>query len=235
MAGSRIPTTIPKFNTYINSTDDFLQEVIDIGPPQVTNASRLGLTMQNAADWHTKRLNWRDNLFAKWSNPITKTSSINKQVAAFMKTFSAFGSPLIEKKISVSDNATQDDADLFNFKLTRKAPTRPTTRITELCFASITPLGGGRMQAKFRTSHDTKRASRPEAANVIEVAFKASEPPPQNPNDGTTRDTIPKASDVFDLGAENAGKKVYAYFRWKNTKYPDLAGQWSERYGFNVA
>lgn len=232
---TRVPVVTAEFNQYINETDAFIQDVVDPGPPVVTNGIRLGLSAQNIADWSTKRVFWRDTLYPKWSNPNTKTTSVNVQVQDFMRGFRTFANPLLNKKISVSDAATQDDAELFNFKLTRKAPSRLSTAITEQCFASIKPLGGGMLRLSCRIQQDTKRASLPEQADAIQVAVKIGEPPPAGHKDGTEVILLTKATGTHDLGADNAGKTGYAFFRWYNTRYPQFAGPWSVRVSFVIA
>ena len=55
MSGTRVPETIADFNSYINTTDDYLKAPAT--PP--TNATRLGLSAQNQTDWSDKRTYWR--------------------------------------------------------------------------------------------------------------------------------------------------------------------------------
>jgi hypothetical protein len=42
-----------------------------------------------------------------------------------------------------------------------------------------------------------------------------------------SKDIITKAAFEFDAGFTNQGKWLVVYFRWYNTKHPDLAGKWS--------
>jgi len=235
MAGkTRVPTTIPQFNTYINTTDNHIAAVSDPGPPPVTNGQRLGLSAENITDWHDQRVFWRDTLYPKYSNPDTKTKTVNQQVKNFMKEFSEFTRPLLTA-MSVHPDATEQDEAIFNFVITRDDPTRPTTPIQEQCFASIKPLGGGMVRLSCRSQQDTQRASLPPGADSVQVADKIGEPPPSHPEDGTEITLITKATSTQELGPEHVGTRVYAFFRWFNTKYPDLAGPWSERVSFVVA
>src|SRR5687768_4038555 len=87
---SRIPSIIAEFDTYINSTDRFLQ-AIAFGTTK--NWERLGLSQANADKWHELRVFWQDDLHKKYGDKAQSTSIVKKDVKDFMKQFKAFGSP----------------------------------------------------------------------------------------------------------------------------------------------
>jgi hypothetical protein len=192
----------------------------------VTNGERLGLTTANTDEWHNKRLFWEGTLYPSYTNPNTRTTTVNTQVKNFMQAFRDFGNPLLEI-VAASPVANESDEEALNFKADRKAPTRPTTPLAEQCIASTQSLGGGQARFICRTEHDTARASLAEGADSVQIAYKIGEQPPQDPDDGTKTIISTRASSVQALGADNSGKKLHYYVRWFNTKYPQFAGPWS--------
>src|ERR1051325_5609182 len=123
MSNTRIPTEISKFDPCINSTDDYLLTVCNVGPPPEHNWERLGITLQNKDDWHAKRLYWKDNLFPKYFSKLTKTEAVNAEVENFIKSFRTFARPLLNI-MAASPNANEDDEVALNFKINRKPPSK---------------------------------------------------------------------------------------------------------------
>ncbi|MEP7168668.1 MAG: hypothetical protein ABI855_04805 [Bacteroidota bacterium] len=222
--GSRVPTTIDAFNKYINNTDDYIHEETP------TNGTRLGLTTTNQSDWASKRTFWKDTLFPKYSDPIQSTSVVKEDVKTFMKDFRTFANPLLDV-MAASPAATNEDAAVFHFVLVRKKPSHQTEPIKDAVVTDVKANGGGDMIFSCRTSHDTKRASKAEGADSVQVAFKVAvrneDPPPVDANDGTTKEIFTKAKFILHAGGANAGKKLYVWCRWYNTKNPPIAGSWN--------
>ena len=230
---SRVPRKIDDFNNYIRITDDYLQVEVDPGPPPVLNWGRLGLTQEDADQWHALREAWENDLFPRYVNPNTKTKTVNAQITTAMEIFRTFAQPMIDI-MAASPNANQDDAEILNFKLVRSEPTHPTVPIADLCYADVLPLGGGAVRISCRTIHDAKRASMAKGANLIQVAMKIDGPAPTGPSDGTSMVILGKANEIYNIGDDHTGKRAYAYFRWYNTKYPHLAGPYSQVVSFIV-
>jgi len=226
---SRVPETIPEFNTYINDTDDRLQAI----NPDTTNPywQDYGLTTQNKTDWNTKRLFWKNILYPKYSNPLTSTSVVKEDVRDFMESFRTFANPLLDK-IEVSSIAGNAEEAIFNFTIGRAAPTRPTEPIQDTCIASIKGIMRGMTDISCRATEDSKRASIPESADSVLYSFAIVNTPEEtiiNPDDSRMKKNIStRASFTLDLGAENQGKWVIIYFRWNLVRYPQFAGPWSE-------
>jgi len=139
---------------------------------------------------------------------------------------------------------TVSDRSAFQRKTgARAARTVHTEPIADLCYVLLKAQGGGGVKAKCRTNEDSTRASKPELADAVEIAWRIDppEPDPENvgktkfyrikaPNDGTTLKIFTKASFTGKFGAENAGSMVQGYARWTNTKHPNLAGLWTGPY-----
>jgi len=229
MAGeSRVPKQIPKFNQYINDTDDRLQSNNpDTGNPYWTD---YGFTNAEQTDWHNKRLLWRDTLYKDYSDPLKSTSVAKKKVRDFIPAFSTFAKKLLDKIVlaAVSD---EDEESIFRIKLERAQPSHPTEKIDAECFASIRSIKRGNAKISCRSAEDSKRASIFEGADSIQVSYKvvASEDAPViDPDDKTmTKELFFEAQLDLDLGAANQGKWVIIYFRWYLSRYPQFAGDWS--------
>lgn len=236
MGNSRIDETISGFNTYIITTDDFLQA---ISSGIIHNWERLGLTNANATGWQDKRVFWQDTLYPKYQNPLLSTSTVKTQVRDFMDGFRTFANPLLNI-MAASPNATSDDEAVFNFKIGREEPSHSTTSITDAVIFEPKLLSGGDIKFICRTSHDDHRASKADRSDSIQMAYLIQNPEPaaQPPGSGTTEEeeldpddltqqTFTKAIFVKHFGGKMVGKKVVVFFRWYNTKHPELAGPWS--------
>jgi len=222
MAGGRISRTIIGCANYIDSTDDFLQEII-----VPANPARLGLTPQNATDWHTWRIN-NDKLIVLRKSKVTKSPDLNSQVKVSKKGFIKFAQPLLDI-IAASPNATTTDANIFNVVLVRKTPTHSDTPIKDTCTATLQMLGGGKMSVKCRTATGGKRPKLAAGADGVETSYvigdKNTKVP--DPDLGTTQKSFSKASFIMSLGAVNSGAILYIYVRWINTKNDKVASGWS--------
>jgi len=224
MAKGIISNNNAQFNSYLTSTDTFLQAVA-IGTTK--NWERLQLSQANADEWHDKRQEW-DLLYIKLSTPNLRTKVVNEQAAEFKKAFKELAAgPL--SKIAGSDNATAEDAVMFNIVVAgkQKKPSHPVDPITELCFVTIQPLGGASYKLTFRTNADTGRASMAPGANSVEVALQKGGTAPAQVADIEERGVTTRATKVLNIGTDKIGQQLYIACRWYNTKYPNLAGQWS--------
>lgn len=244
---TRIPPNIPGFNTYVNNTDTYL-----VAGAPVTNGERLGLTPQNLTDWNAQRVNWRDTLYPKYSDPLQSTSAVKAQVHNFMEDFRTFAQPLLNV-MAASPNATEDDEAVFNFTIGHAAPVHHTTPIADGVVFEAKPIGGGDLHFSCRTAHDDHRASKAEEADSVQLAYEITDlrnnnnngggtptpPGPDRPGEerdnriptpadkGMTKEIFTKSQFTFHAGAENVGKRLVAFMRWYNTKHPELAGPWT--------
>lgn len=228
---NRVPRTIPAFRDYINDTDDYL---LATDPLFGFNHLRLGITADNATDWHTKRVYFRDTLYPTYSNGNTRTPTVVHQLQNFMKNFPKFANPLLNI-MAASPNAIEADETAMNFKIGRESPSRPTDPIAEECITAIIPKTGAKVKTSSRTSHDSKRASVAKGATGVQYAYKIGGSAPVNPEDGTVKEFLSGSSYLLSLGVENVGKKLYFYSRWFNPSYPQFAGPWSDMQTGGVA
>ncbi|HEX7414779.1 MAG TPA: hypothetical protein VF411_12120, partial [Bacteroidia bacterium] len=147
--GIRISKSPKKFDPYLSSSDDRLQEIEPIsGLPW---GEVLGLSTVNISDWHNKRLFWdtpTTGLFAKYSSAATSTSVVKGLVKTFITDFRTFADPLLNL-IAASPKASNIDEKAFNLVLNinRKHPTHTHTKIADQCFTKWAGEGGGNMKA----------------------------------------------------------------------------------------
>ena len=178
----RISSSANVFNAFVARTDDRLQGI----EPASGNPywQFYGLTSTNATDWANKRQFFTTpgtGLYALYSNPLTSSSPIKKQVKQFIKDFRAFGSPLLNI-IAASPNATSDDEEIFNLVLNknRKKPTHSHTKIADACYTDWTGSGGGNMKAASRSETDSSRHSLAEGADGVQYATMILDDTPEN-------------------------------------------------------
>jgi hypothetical protein len=228
MAGQRVPSQIPKFNQYINQTDDRLQATNPVTSQPYWKD--YGLSSAEQTTWHDDRVLWRDTLYKDYSDPLKSTSAAKKKVRDFIPLFSKFAKKPLDK-IVLADISGVDEEDIFRIKLVRANPSHPTTKIAEECIASIRSIKRGNAKISCRSSEDTKRSSIPASADSIQVSYiiVASDTAPViDPDDKTmTKQLFFESIFSHDFGAENQGKWLVIYFRWFLSRYPQFAGDWS--------
>ena len=250
MSNSRIPISISGFNDYINSTDNY-QLQSDTVPPTTQHWQRLGLTAAESGEWTARRIIWRDDLYAKYSDATTKTSVVTANVKLFMKNFRTFANPLL-KRMAASAGVRPADEQVFRFVA------NPDTTPTERPAIEVTPhpllktLEGGMVKVKVRLFSDATRASMHPDADAVEIKYSVAAnatassptpPTPGSPSGPAAGPAIPatidectsyflskKASFKLTLGPTAEGKKLYAFFRWINMSKPEKSGPWSGRF-----
>ncbi|MDR3652097.1 MAG: hypothetical protein P4L34_03905 [Paludibacter sp.] len=222
--GSRIPRGIDGFNLYIITTCAFLSA----GTP--TNAERLGILTEEAAKWCGFLAEWTP-LYAKYMDKkISRTTAVKDQLMDIINRCVLLDQTShILDRIAASPNVTIADMETFNIKkgiLQKGTRTVPTTPINESVLAALQSMGGGSFAVKCHNS--TSRASIVDGADSVQYAYLVGTTPPESVKaDGLTKDLSTKAAFTLPLGPENSAKYLYIYFRWYNTKHPELAGTWS--------
>ena len=226
---SRIPTSIYDFNTYLETTDSYFAE----GAPE-TNAARLGILETEQQSWHGFLESWSP-LFPIYENRRnSRTMLVTDELHSIINQVKTYDKEhRILDRIAASPNVTVTDLSVFNIKsgaLAKKSRTKPTNPIEALVVPDIDQIGGGELALKCRNNMDNRTAIVPDAS-CVEYRYLIGETPPTSPDQaGLQQDLSTRASFVVNMGSGNAGKNVYLYFRWNNTKYPALAGPWSHVY-----
>jgi len=229
MTKPRIPDSIVLFNTYIENTNDYLQE----GNPE-TNAVRLGILDTEQQGWAAFRSQWIP-LFPLYENKRnTRTLLVTDQLHAIIQNAKAFDKEhhLLDR-IAASPHVTVKDLSAFNIKsgpLAKQSRTKPTKPISVLVIPELTQIGGGELSVVCRNNMDARTGVIDEATGV-EYRYLVGAEAPGSASDPRLRQGLSTRSRfTLDLGDENNGKTAHLYFRWTNTKYPALSGPWSRLY-----
>ena len=221
--GSRIPRGIDGFNLYIITTCAFLMAGMPV------NADRLGILPDEATKWQAFLAEWTP-LYAKYSDKKnSRTTAVKDQLVDIIDRCVMLDQTChILDRIAASPNVTIVDMETFNIKkgvLQKGTRSTSTTPISESVNAALQMLGGGSFAVKCHNS--TSRASIVEGGDSVQYAYLIGTTPPESVKaPGLTKDLSTKAAFTLPLGPENVGKYLYIYFRWNNTKHPELAGPW---------
>ena len=244
---ARIPETIPAFNSYINSTDTYLQTIDPV--TLISNGTRLTLNAAESAQWNTKRVFWRDTLYPKYADENQRTKTVVKDVALYMKSFRTFANPLLDKMASCGFATTADETNL-KFVVFKDTTPTPKGKINDVPYVQITPLGLGEVKMRSRTSEDATRSSRHPLSDGIEYKYLivpesagTSKPPATTspgspstpaaigmvlPEDCTNSVVSKKALSTIALGSTASGKRLLLYARWVNLSNPANSGPWTQ-------
>jgi hypothetical protein len=223
--GCRIPRSIDAFNPYIINTSSYLKA----GTP--LNAERLGLTRTEGIKWEEFMTAWAplyllysDKKNSRTTAVIDQLQEIINQCVTYDQTFH------ILDRIAASPNVTIVDLETFNIKkgpLQKSTRTIPVTPIAELVTVILQPVGGGLVKVKCY-SPTGQRAAIHVDADCVQYAYTVGTTPPASVKaEELVKDLSSKATFTLTLGAENAAQYLYIYFRWYNTRHPELNGPWS--------
>ena len=221
--GSRIPRGVDEFNPYITNTSAYLTA----GTP--TNAERLGILEEECNKWTGFVTIWTP-LYVKYSDKKNgRTTAIKDQLHDIIDQCVALDqSCRILDRIAASPNVTIVDMETFRIKkgaLQKTTRSVSTTPITETPIVAVQPLGGGSLAIKCHNS--TSRASILVGADSVQFVYSVGVTPPTSAEqDGLSKELSTKASFTLALGASTSAKFLYIYFRWYNTKHPELASPW---------
>lgn len=224
--GARISRSIDEFDKYIRKTNSYLAA----GTPK-TNGERLGLLPAEIVQWNAYETEWTP-LCEKY-NDITnsRTRAVKNNLLLIIdKTVSFDQTNHILDRIASSPNVTIDDLGIFNInkgvlpKTTRSVATTP---ISEPVTVTFQTLGGGSVTIKCYSTTGQRSAIYDDADCVQYLYQVGNTLPAQADEEVLKKDLSTKASFTMSLGTGSPGKNLYIYFRWFNTKHPELAGPWS--------
>jgi hypothetical protein len=229
MPTSRIPRTIDLFNTFIVNTNSYMLAVI-----VPTNWSRLGWVQAEMTAWTAFVTQWNP-LYVKYSDKKGgRTTAIKDQLLLIIKNCVALDkSNHLLDRIAAAPTVTISDMQTFHIKkgvLQTTTHTVGQTAISENVVASLKPIGGGDVKLKCRTINDGNRSSIAAGANSVQYTYLIATPttaPAAADAAGLTKEISTKAAFTLHTGAGSTGKTLYIFFRWYNTKHPELAGPWS--------
>lgn len=223
--GSRIPRGIDSFNPYVINTSAYL---LAGGTP--TNAERLGILPAENDQWTGFLTDWNP-LYAKYSDKKNgRTTAVKDQLLAIIDQCVLLDQTShILDRIAASPNVSIVDMETFNIKkgvLQKTTRSFSNTPISETPIVAVQPLGGGSLAIKCHSS--TSRASILDGADSVQYVFLVGDTPPASADvQGLSKEISTKASFTLALGTGTSAKNLYIYFRWYNTKHPELSSPWS--------
>jgi len=224
-SSARIPRGIDDFNPFIITTTAYLQ----MGDPN--NAVRLGIVDSELADWKKLASDWQPLYLMYSDKKKSRTTAIKDQLLSIIQSCVDLDKDnRLLDRIAASPNVTIVDMETFNIKkgvLQKTTRTIPTTPITDAVTVTLQPLGGGSVSVKCYSITGT-RASILEDADSVQYSYLIGLTPPTSiESAGMVKELSTKASFTLQLGAANSAKYLYIYFRWYDTKRPELSGPWS--------
>ena len=226
MTGStRTPRGIDSFNKYIVSVADYLQE----GAP-TTHAARLGITEEELKFILAILASWTLLYKLYGDKKNSRTTAVIDQLHDKIEQFVNYDQEhhLLDR-IASSPNATIVDMETFNIRngaLQRSARTTTAKPITEAVSAILETVGGGMIAVKCYNT-ESARPSIFSDSDCVQFAYIVGNTPPASVlASGLTQGLSSKASFTISTGADNGGKNLYIFFRWYNSRHPELAGPW---------
>jgi len=100
--------------------------------------------------------------------------------------------------------------------------------IKETPYSKVDALEGSRVEFTNRTDEDSSRASVHPDADGLEVRYVVGTTPPATWKDCPEKDFSSKAKFTTELDPSNAGKKIYAFLRWRNNSNPEKSGPFGD-------
>jgi len=222
MPNSRVPQTIVSFHPYVNNAIDYL----NAGTPKTYE--RLDIV--------ENEMTLLNGIIARW-NPLyvlysdkekTRTSLVTAQLQDLIGEFNDLNqSKHLLDRIAASANVTIEDLKTFNIKVPSTKRTIGVQPIQVAINVSIQLLGGGSVTFKCR-EEGSSSVSIIDGSDCIQYAFMVGTTPPESADAiSLTLGISTRATFTLALGSGASTKYLYIYFRWYNTKHPELAGPWS--------
>jgi hypothetical protein len=240
MKRGRIPGKMAAFVTYVIVVNDYLH-MIESGATNPRGII-LGMTTAELAALDAFALSLMSGdpahpgIWDLHSHKETKTQVTSADMAKAKKEIGQFFRPLLNR---MNTSAELTGKDRVALQLSDPVTTHktPEKRISEQCFANIKMLGGGDLLFECRFNNDSKRTGKPALADAVEFAWcqevtasdstESDSPTVPDPDTVANRSISTKASFFHALGGNYVGKRVHMWFRWINTKHPNLSGSWS--------
>lgn len=212
------PTQDAQRNTYYNQVIAYIQIA--------ANQTRLGI-INAVKDALVVLLNSWNDVYPKTQNPDTATKSLRQQKDELILDIEE---SLRDMYNDIPESAlTTGDRNTFNLK-ERDTVLSARPRITDTAFVKVQGISGAEMQFTLRTNEDSTRASRHADSNGADIVYTIASTPPAGPDECTKNFFTSKAKGSFNVGVDNAGKKVFGFVRWKNTTDNSKSGPWSQMF-----
>ncbi len=185
-----------------------------------------------------------------WSIPPAKVTEFHDMLVAYKPYFNAITNKKNRTSKQVQDHQEQriviedyiegfanqflisnpaisnSEIELMGFNR-RKGTKTTRPQIEAEVFAKMEAQASSKMLFICRTNSDSSRASLAKDANGVEVRYTIGTQP-GSVNACKEKEISTKARFTLQLDADDAGKKIYAYLRWRNNSNPDKSGPWCD-------
>lgn len=226
MSTTRIPLQPVAFNSYLINTTNYLND----GNP-TKNSDRLGITADEMLKWNSIHEQWQALYPLYIDKPMSRTKAVITQLQSTIEELHTFNkSKHLLDRIASSPNATAVDLEIFNIKTSTGKKSATTLPIQSAVLAAFQVLGGGSLTVKCRSENSQRPGIIAEADSVQMVYMVGTTPPESADMPGLNKELSSKSTFVLSLGSASSGKSLYIYFRWYNSRHPELAGPWSAMY-----
>jgi hypothetical protein len=221
----RIPRGIDDCSQYLVSTNNYLNS----GTP--TNAERLGILPAEVTQWSDLASRFHPLFLLYSDKKNSRTTAVKDQLLSIIDELTDLDQTChLLDRIAASPNVTIVDMETFNIKkgvLQKTTRTVAITPLTNQVAAAFQPIGGGSLNIKCRNLSG-ERPGIDEGANCVQYAFRVGGAAPVSADaENLRREISTRASFVLALGSASSAQNLFIYFRWYNTKHPEIAGPWS--------
>ncbi len=167
-----------------------------------------------------------DPRYAAIINKVTRTSQqvqdYHESREAYEQFIEEFANQYIINNAAISDS--QKNMLGFNVRSDQHSP-RP--QITQVVYGLVEAKPGSQVQFLCRTASDAKRGSVPLIADGVEVRYSIGvQPATVDQCDEVELST--KSRFVLNISPADAGKRIFAYLRWRNNSDVSKSGPWSD-------
>jgi len=211
----RIPRTVGEFNSYLNTTTDYLLA----GSGGVTNWERLTISGAEINAWIAARAAWND-LYAKYGNLDLRTRAVKDSMLLVRDNFITFAQPVLTM-VSGRNTATIYDYEALHIKA---GPLRDTTRTKHLkpdTHPIVESIECREPMIHVIRYKDELAGGRGKPTGVIACEFvyivRDADNPPDSIDDCDRSAMISKSPATISFSAADSGKRAFYFLRWENT------------------
>jgi hypothetical protein len=248
MKKERISSVMVKFIIYLINVNTYLQSTLpgDTDPRGIM----LGMTDAELAalkDWVKKFVSGDPLHPGFWdlhSVKDTKNHLTRMNMMQGMKEFKIFFRPLLNR---MSGSAVINNADRGKLNIAEPVTThkKKAEQIVATCFVDVSMLGGCSLRFECRASADSKRASKAEHSDAVEIWYSSlpvivtnqgdNQPPVKikpkqliGPSEAAMHAIFTRAIFIMNFPDQDSGNNLQFFVRWINTKHPEVNGPWSQ-------
>jgi hypothetical protein len=188
-------------------------------PYLVANATRLGVSSAQQTKISTQLVSW-NTVYPASQNNNTRTKSIvdNKDIAKenLMATLRTVYADIPASALTVEDRNTLNIASRSTSRTPSPVPTtKPIAQVDT----------SKRLQHTVSFTNEDGTLAKPEGVRGCQIWFKIGEPA-LDPSELSYMATDSASPYIYTFDGETAGKNVYYWLRWENTR--GKTGPWSD-------